>query len=87
MITKSEIDMLASGNTCLLKTHKGQEVIEDSAERILLNRSLPVEDLVSALNSSAVSSSDATVAKGRFSNHLSPDGKSSSFRCARKMFY
>lgn len=78
MITKSELDMLASGNTYVLKTHKGEEVIQESAERISLDRSLPVEDLVSALNSSAVSSSDATVTKdSRFGKYLSPDGKSS----------
>lgn len=77
MITKSELDLLASGNTYVLKTHKGEEVIQD-AERISLDRSLPVEDLVSALNSSAVSSSDGTVTKdNRFGKYLSPDGKSS----------
>lgn len=78
MITKSELDMLASGNTYVLKTHKGEEVIQESSERISLDRSLPVEDLVSALNSSAVSSSDGTVTKDRFGKYLSPDGKSSS---------
>lgn len=78
MITKSELDQLACGNSYVLKTHKGEEVIQDS-ERINLDKSIPVEDVVSVLNSSTVSSSDATTITkdSRFEKYFSPDGKSS----------
>lgn len=80
MITKSELDMLAQGNSYVLKTHKGEEVIQDS-ERVQLDKSIPVEDLVNVLNNSTVSSSDTTTVTkdSRFEKYLSPDGKSSSY--------
>lgn len=79
MITKSELDMLACGNSYVLKTHKGEEVIQESSERITLDPSIPVQDLVSVLNSSTVSSSDASVVTrdNRVDKLLSPDGKPS----------
>ncbi|XP_031636315.1 uncharacterized protein LOC116349151 isoform X2 [Contarinia nasturtii] len=76
MITKSELDMLACGNSYVLKTHKGEEVIQESGER-----SIPVEDLASVLNNSAVSSSDTAIVTkdSRVDKYLSSDvGKSAS---------
>lgn len=55
MITKSELDMLALGKTYVLKTHKGEEVIQESGSNI--DSTLAVKDVVSALSQSAVSSS------------------------------
>lgn len=81
MITKSELDMLACGNSYVLKTHKGEEVIQESTERITLDPSIPVEDLVSVLNKSTVSSSDAaaiTTKDSRVDKYLSSDGNKSS---------
>lgn len=56
MITKSELDMLACAKSYVLKTHKGEEVIETSAERVVLDPSIGAADVVSVLNSSTVSS-------------------------------
>lgn len=78
MITKSELDMLACGNSYVLKTHKGEEVIQESSERITLDPSIPVQDVVSSLmlNSSTVSSSDTTIVgkDSRVEKYLSSDG-------------
>lgn len=86
MITKSELDMLAQGNSYVLKTHKGEEVIQETTERITLDPKIPVLDVVSVLNSSTVSSSDTTtpVKDNRFHKYLSPDGKSSSHSTSSK---
>lgn len=80
MITKSELDLLACGNSYVLKTHKGEEVIQESSDRITLDPSIPVQDVVSVLNSSTVSSSDTSiVAKdNRFDKYLTPDKSLSS---------
>lgn len=74
IITKSELDMLALGNSYVLKTHKGEEVIQDSGERIA---TATISDLESVLNSATVSSSDApALAKdNRMDKYLSPEGK------------
>lgn len=84
MITKSELDMLACGNTYVLKTHKGEEVIQESSERIILDPSIP--DLVSVLNNTAVSSSDATTTTkdSRVDKYLSSDGNKPSLSSSSK---
>lgn len=81
MITKSELDMLACGNSYVLKTHKGEEVIQESGER-----SLPVDDLESVLNNSAVSSSDAAIVTkdSRVDKYLSSDGGKSASKGSNK---
>uniref|UniRef100_A0A182J9R2 PHD-type domain-containing protein n=1 Tax=Anopheles atroparvus TaxID=41427 RepID=A0A182J9R2_ANOAO len=57
MIKKSELDLLACAKNYVLKTHKGEEVIEGKTDdRVQLDPSAPVEDVVSLLNNSAVSS-------------------------------
>ncbi|XP_055853477.1 uncharacterized protein LOC129917135 [Episyrphus balteatus] len=57
MIKKSELDMLSCTKTYVLKTHKGEEVIEGKqADRVDLDISIPVEDVVTVLNNSIVSS-------------------------------
>ncbi|XP_055923846.1 uncharacterized protein LOC129954153 [Eupeodes corollae] len=57
MIKKSELDMLSCTKTYVLKTHKGEEVIEGKhADRMDLDISIPVEDVVAVLNNSTVSS-------------------------------
>lgn len=56
MITKSELDMLACAKSYVLKTHKGEEVIETSSQRVVLDPSIDAADVVSVLNSSTVSS-------------------------------
>lgn len=56
MITKSELDMLACARSYVLKTHKGEEVIETSGERVVLDPSIGAADVVSVLNSATVSS-------------------------------
>lgn len=62
MITKSELDMLACGKSYVLKTHKGEEVIQENTDRITLDPSINVQDVVSVLNSSTVSSSSEIAA-------------------------
>lgn len=87
MITKSELDMLACGNSYVLKTHKGEEVIQETSDRITLDPSIPVMDVVSVLNSSTdVSSSDLPLAmkNARFDKYLSPDSNKSSLNSSGK---
>lgn len=51
LIKKSEIDLLAASKTYVLKTHKGEEVMETrKSVSTELDPNVPVEDLVSALN-------------------------------------
>ncbi|XP_059615417.1 PHD finger protein 3 isoform X2 [Phlebotomus argentipes] len=58
MIKKSELDLLACAKNYVLKTHKGEEVIESRiSERVTLDPSIAVEDVVSVLNNSTVTSS------------------------------
>lgn len=57
MIKKSELDLLACAKNYVLKTHKGEEVIEGkSDERVQLDPTTAVEDVVAVLNNSTVSS-------------------------------
>ncbi|XP_054731524.1 uncharacterized protein LOC129240074 isoform X1 [Anastrepha obliqua] len=60
MIKKSELDLLSCAKNYVLKTHKGEEVIEGKLEDCVnLDVTIPVEDVVSVLNSSVVSSSSS----------------------------
>ncbi|CAH0766459.1 unnamed protein product [Diatraea saccharalis] len=55
LIKKSELDMLAASKTYVLKTHKGEEVMETKESvSTELDPNVPVEDLVTALNDSTV---------------------------------
>lgn len=90
MITKSELDMLACGKSYVLKTHKGEEVIQEGSERISLDPSISVQDVVSILNNSTVSSSSEVgddsssiinppiiVKDNRYDKYLNTEGGSS----------
>lgn len=62
MIKKSELDLLACTKNYVLKTHKGEEVIESKiSDRVTLDPSVSVEDVVSVLNNSTVSSTSETI--------------------------
>ncbi|KAI8438667.1 hypothetical protein MSG28_011088 [Choristoneura fumiferana] len=51
LIKKSELDLLAASKTYVLKTHKGEEVMETKESvSTELDPNVPVEDLVTALN-------------------------------------
>lgn len=57
MIKKSELDLLACAKNYVLKTHKGEEVIEGKIDdRVQLDPTTAVEDVVAVLNNSTVSS-------------------------------
>ncbi|XP_052873632.1 uncharacterized protein LOC128278950 [Anopheles cruzii] len=57
MIKKTELESLACAKNYVLKTHKGEEMIEDKREsRVQIDPSVPVDDVVSLLNNSTVSS-------------------------------
>ncbi|EAT41149.1 AAEL007181-PA, partial [Aedes aegypti] len=57
MIKKSELDLLACAKNYVLKTHKGEEVIEGKRDdRLQLDPTTAVEDVVAVLNNSTVSS-------------------------------
>ncbi|XP_058459814.1 death-inducer obliterator 1-like [Malaya genurostris] len=57
MIKKSELDLLACAKNYVLKTHKGEEVIEGKRDhRVQLDPTTSVEDVVTVLNNSTVSS-------------------------------
>ncbi|XP_037045345.1 uncharacterized protein LOC119080875 [Bradysia coprophila] len=84
MIKKSELDLLAASKSYVLKTHKGEEVIESKVtDRLTLDPSISVEDVVSVLNNSTVSSTSETVGQitptkdqridTRFDKYLSVD--------------
>lgn len=63
MIKKSELDMLACAKSYVLKTHKGEEVIENrKTDMVTLDPATSVEDVVSVLNNSTVSSSSESTA-------------------------
>lgn len=67
MIKKSELDLLACAKNYVLKTHKGEEVIESkTSDRLQLDSStISVEDVVTVLNNSAISNtSDSTLLGG-----------------------
>lgn len=62
MIKKSELDLLACAKNYVLKTHKGEEVIESKiSDRVTLDPSVSVEDVVSVLNNSTVSSTSESI--------------------------
>lgn len=62
MIKKSELDLLSCSKQYVLKTHKGEEVIESkTTDRVTLDPSISVEDVVSILNNSTVSSTSETL--------------------------
>lgn len=64
MIKKSELELLACSKNYVLKTHKGEEVVEDkSTDRVELDPSVAVEDVVSALNSNVTSTTEEVRAK------------------------
>lgn len=84
MIKKSELDLLAASKSYVLKTHKGEEVIESKVtDRLTLDPSISVEDVVSVLNNSTVSSTSETIGQispskdqridTRFDKYLSVD--------------
>ncbi|KAL4712637.1 hypothetical protein ACJJTC_007934 [Scirpophaga incertulas] len=55
LIKKSELDLLAASKTYVLKTHKGEEVMETKESvSTELDPNVPVEDLVTALNDTPV---------------------------------
>ncbi|XP_075974182.1 protein partner of snf isoform X2 [Anticarsia gemmatalis] len=55
LIKKSELDLLAASKTYVLKTHKGEEVMETKESvSTELDPNVPVEDVVTALNDSTV---------------------------------
>ncbi|GBP39976.1 Death-inducer obliterator 1 [Eumeta japonica] len=55
LIKKSELDLLAANKTYVLKTHKGEEVMETKKSvSTELDPNVPVEDVVTALNDSTV---------------------------------
>lgn len=58
MITKAELDLLACSKSYVMKTHKGEEVIESRET----DPSTSLDDVVTALNSSAVSSTSESLA-------------------------
>ncbi|KAM7362521.1 protein partner of snf isoform 2-T2 [Cochliomyia hominivorax] len=66
MIKKSELDLLACAKNYVLKTHKGEEVIEGkSSDYASVDITIPVEDVVSALNKSDLLDDTITTAQMR----------------------
>lgn len=61
MIKKSELELLACSKNYVLKTHKGEEVVESKkVDRVELDPNMAVEDVVKVLNSSSATTSTAT---------------------------
>lgn len=86
MITKSELDMLACAKSYVLKTHKGEEVIESNTDRVTLDPTTAARDVVSVLNNSKVFSAETNeimnpftpiiVKDNRFEKYFSVDNSS-----------
>lgn len=56
IIRKAELDLLACAKNYVVKTHKGEIVMEDKdSDRIILDPSTPLKDVVSELNKSVLS--------------------------------
>lgn len=73
MIKKSELDLLACAKSYVLKTHKGEEVIENKgSDRVTLDPSISVEDVVSVLNNSTVSSTSENLNESSIDLQLPP---------------
>ncbi|XP_055530884.1 death-inducer obliterator 1-like [Wyeomyia smithii] len=77
MIKKSELDLLACAKSYVLKTHKGEEVIEGKKDdRVRLDPMTSVEDVVAVLNNSTVSSTselDSTLSPSKDASIRSKD--------------
>jgi hypothetical protein len=59
MIKKTELDLLSCAKSYVLKTHKGKEVMEGrETDMIDIDKNISVADVVTALNNSAVSSTN-----------------------------
>lgn len=55
MIKKSELELLACSKSYVLKTHKGEEVLESAkADRVELDSNVAVEDVVNVLNNKSL---------------------------------
>ncbi|XP_072940862.1 uncharacterized protein pps isoform X2 [Epargyreus clarus] len=62
LIKKSELDLLAASKTYVLKTHKGEEVMENKESvSTELDPNVPVEDVVTALNDAVAEESTNNV--------------------------
>ncbi|XP_058838198.1 death-inducer obliterator 1-like [Topomyia yanbarensis] len=77
MIKKSELDLLACAKNYVLKTHKGEEVIEGKrVDRVQLDPTTSVEDVVTVLNNSTVSSTsevDSTLSPSKDGSYRPKD--------------
>ncbi|TMW49014.1 hypothetical protein DOY81_005902 [Sarcophaga bullata] len=73
MIKKSELDLLACAKNYVLKTHKGEEVIEGkSSDYANVDITIPVEDVVSALNKSELpDNADISTERKELQQHVS----------------
>lgn len=86
MITKSELDMLACAKSYVLKSHKGEEVIESNTDRVTFDPATAVQDVVSVLNNSNAGSGETNestnlltplvIKDNRFEKYLSVDSSS-----------
>lgn len=81
MIKKSELDLLACAKNYVLKTHKGEEVIEGkSSDYASLDITIPVEDVVSALNKSDLpKNTDAAIVRKELQTNVSDIDSTTSF--------
>lgn len=73
IIKKSELDLISCAKNYVLKTHKGEEVIEGkSSDYANVDLTIPVEDVVSALNKSdLLETGTASTRKESFMTHWS----------------
>ncbi|XP_043496042.1 titin homolog isoform X2 [Polistes fuscatus] len=61
MIKKNELDLMAQAKSIVVKTHKGEQIIENDGSIGMVDPKTPVQDIVTALNSGdSVSSIDTT---------------------------
>lgn len=61
IITKSELDALAQTQVHVVKTHKGEEIIETKSDLLSITTVLPGDDVESIINSSALSAEDISL--------------------------
>ncbi|XP_063822879.1 death-inducer obliterator 1 isoform X1 [Ostrinia nubilalis] len=85
LIKKSELDLLAASKTYVLKTHKGEEVMETKESvSTELDPNVPIEDVVTALNEETAGEESKTDDTSQELNTTSSKGDSAEKKHSRK---
>ncbi|XP_011308200.1 death-inducer obliterator 1 [Fopius arisanus] len=70
MIKKNELDLMAQAKSIVVKTHKGEQIIENDGGLEAVDPKTPVQDIVTVLNSADNTSSDILEEKEETSSSM-----------------